>query len=226
MMKNLQSFSLENSFEKNAVEFLVKDDLKMKYSNLLKSNLEKDTKENKVIQLFPKIWKVAAIGIFMCSAMFLFKSTSDNPEHLAMNFAIETTLLGNQDVMRKDHHLSDNIRLEANAKFVKGNYNEAIASYQKLTSLNKAKDIDHFYLAICFLKSDNPNPQKALVELDFVKSNTLLTNEIIWFKSLAYVMSGQLSKGEALLLQIVDQNIYKVDEAKKLLASISENRIP
>lgn len=221
MMKKIHNIHFDSSFERQAIEYLVKEDLKSKYNNTLKVKYNLSPKKVKIFNLVKKVGKLAAVLLGIVTAIHLFSNPfSPKAEKMAMNFAKDTNLLGNQDVMRKDHRYINEIRLAANTSFVKAKYEEAIASYAKLIQLNSSNDIDHFYLAICYLKTKEPDAGKALNEFSQIEQNISMIHELRWFKSLALIINREYESAEKLLVEIIEAGVYKKSEARKLLAAL------
>lgn len=210
----------EQIFEKEAVKLLLEDDLKSKYAILLAEKHRVTRMDKRYISL-PLVLKAAAVIVLVCGSFLIFNALGTNGNRqLALNLAKETYVLGNQDVMRKDNTLSDQTRLQANAAFVNKDYNEAINLFEKLKALHYANDVDLFYLAVSYLKSDYARPEKALVLLNNYTATDSLYNEVEWFKALAYVAVGKETEAKKLLLNIIAHNKYKVTEAKILLQKL------
>jgi hypothetical protein len=217
-MKNKDSNLQEENFDKDAVRFLIENDLKSKYAKLLEKEHKIERKPKVRFLSFPNLLKYAAV-FFLLMGSFVIGNHILRPDasQMAMAFAKETKILGNQDIMRKDVVLIDQIKLEANAAFVNEKYDEAILAFEKLKSLNMATDVDIFYLSVSYLKSVSPSPNKALEGFKQIESNQSLQHEILWFQALAYIMSGNDVIAKKQLSEIIINEKYKSSEARKLL---------
>lgn len=223
-MKNNNLLTVEeHPFDKEAVKYVVEYNLRKKYSHILimKYNVLRGKKRSFTTPLF--VLRIAASVVFvLCSIWFFSNVLTPSTEQFALQLARETSILGNQDVMRKDHTMSNKNRLEANTAFIYKKYDEAIFHFEKLKSLNYAKDVDQFYLAVAYLKADKANPQKAKLILDQLNPTGAFGYEIIWFKSIAYIACGKEEEAKKILLELISINKYKVDEARLLLEKLNK----
>ncbi len=219
---NLQD---EETFEKSMVKHLVKEDLRAKYASELKDHHAMVRTEPTIRRMNHYVWK-AAILLFVSGAfLFVTNLQSSSPQQMAMSLAKETTILGNQDIMRKDGKLSLKLRLEANTAFINQKYEEAIQNYVKLEATGDVKDIDYFYLGVSYLKLGKNHAVDALKAFDKLKADSRMVHEIKWFKALALTINGNYPSAKILLEEIIYANNYKSSEAKILLSKFQHGGV-
>lgn len=200
------------------ISYLVEEKIKDNYKQLMP--FENNTSRKNIISI-RFIVKIAAIFIFaVLATTFIFQLSKPNSKEMAAKFLSETKILGNQQFMRKNLDQNEELLIKANLEFVKANYEKVIEYYLLISQSYNLIDDDYFYLGISFLKAKNSNPQKALECFDSIKNFALYENEILWFKSLAYLELNQNDEAIAELNQLINNNNYKKNEAIKLLNAL------
>jgi hypothetical protein len=225
MKTSENSLKEEEAFEKSMVKHLVKEDLRTKYAIELKDQHAMVRTEPTIWRLNHHVWKAAILLLVSGSFLFITNLQSSGPQQMAMSMAKETTILGNQDIMRKDGKLSLKLRLEANTAFINQKYDEAIQNYVKLEATGDVKDIDYFYLGISYLKLGKNHAADALKAFDKLKADSRMVHEIKWFKALALTINGNYPNAKILLEEIIYTNIYKSSEAKILLSKFEHGGV-
>ena len=134
-----------------------------------------------------------------------------------MNYILETQIMGNPSVMRKDDHMVEKLQMDANTAFINKRYDEASALFQKLETTGKADDTDLFYFGVSLLKNKKPDAIKALILFAKIKDSTQFSKEIKWFTALALLYQNKAEEAKPLLQSIISENGYMAEEAVKLI---------
>lgn len=198
------------------IERLMHKDLKSKYVKILeeKYQVRRKSRSGRLRYLVPV--SVAASFILLFIAIQIFNHTPSNRE-LAMNYILETQIMGNPSVMRKDDHMVEKLQMDANTAFINKRYDEASALFQKLETTGKADDTDLFYFGVSLLKKDMPDAAQALNLLAKIKDTAQFSKEIKWFTALALLYQNKAEEAKPLLQSIISENGYMAEEAVKLI---------
>ncbi len=201
------------------IERLMHKDLKSKYVKILeeKYQVRRKSRSGRLRYLVPV--SVAASFILLFIAIQIFNHTPSNRE-LAMNYILETQIMGNPSVMRKDDHMVEKLQMDANTAFINKRYDEASALFQKLETTGKADDTDLFYFGVSLLKNKKPDAIKALILFAKIKDSTQFSKEIKWFTALALLYQNKAEEAKPLLQSIISENGYMAEEAVKLIESV------
>jgi tetratricopeptide (TPR) repeat protein len=221
-MKPFTITQADDTYDKDIVTYLVKENLRKRYGILLKDNHAIERKKSTIGRFNHVYWRAAILLLMTASFLFVSQLKSDSPHQMAMDMAKETMIIGNQEIMRKDGTLSLKIRLEANAAFINQKYEEAILMYKKLEATGSATDIDYFYQGIAQLKQHKPQTTEAIKMFNQIHDVEQLKYEIDWFTALAFAMEGRYAESSHALNRVIANKKYKVREAKKLLLTITK----
>lgn len=213
----------------------IEKQLKEKYAKILQGNREAKNQKRKLISI-STIVKIAAVVVTVMGSMYLIQETffSPSPQAVAQNFLERTNIASNPDITRKgaltddtqpliENNIEDNstsqILREANDAFVVKNYSLAIGKYKTLEKQDKLSTMDQFYYGISHLRANNF--EDAILRFQTIKiSEDNPIEEVDWLLALAYVLSHKEEKAVPILEDIISENNYKVNEAKKLINHI------
>jgi hypothetical protein len=219
-MEETETHSQENSFDKEVVNYLIEENLKSKYGQILKKEHKVGKKKIKFFNLNSYMLRAAAMLVVVSGLIFgIARMTEPNSSQLAIRLAQDTYILGNQEMMRGDVGSINQNRVAANTAFVNKKYGEAVIQYEKLKALNEANDVDLFYLAVAYLKSEKADARATINLLQQLPENSGIQKEATWFKALAYAALSDNGNAKKILNEMVASGDYKAIEAKRLLTA-------
>jgi len=99
--------------------------------------------------------------------------------------------------------------------YEQGNYTEAKTALEKIVASDTVSPESEFYLGLCYLYKENPEPRKAARQFENVLDMDSRYNEqALWYIGLAYYQSEQKDLAAETLRKVTG---YKQNEAEKLL---------
>jgi tetratricopeptide (TPR) repeat protein len=102
--------------------------------------------------------------------------------------------------------------------YQKGNYREAKAKLEDIVASGATQLETEFYLGLCYLYQENPDPQNAIQQFEKVlNSNNRYNEQALWYLGLAYYLDNRKEAAVETLRKVTD---YKKQEAEKLLERI------
>jgi len=76
--------------------------------------------------------------------------------------------------------------------YEKGNYQEAIIALEKIVASGDASPEASFYLGLCYLYQENPDPENAVSQFNRVlDSDNRYGEQALWYLGLAYILADQ-----------------------------------
>ena len=216
-MKSIQQHDWEEKGNKEIVNYLVEASLRQRYEKLHPRN-SYTFQGNRYRQT---ILSIAAIFLIVVSAVFIRHNLqSNNLNELADTYIKETTILGNQNTMRKDLSTNDELRIQANTYFVEEKFNLTIKTYLALQKKSPLTSTDKFYLATAYIKNDDNDAVEALKYFNQIEKDSPFQTEILWLSSLCYLKTGDYKQAKIRLNDLQSKTSYKTKEVTEILNRI------
>lgn len=161
-------------------------------------------KEKKVYRFH---W-IAAVMILALGVSLIF-SLLDKPSGQDL---FDTHFTLSHEVPLHEHH-EDHPFYQGLFSFSNQNYDAAITHFE---SHPEKENHIHYYLGLAHLAKEESDAEKALEHFDSVVV-TELTQELLWYKSLGYLLLDSIEEAKKQLEELIEGNHIKADKAKELL---------
>ncbi|MEL6657033.1 MAG: hypothetical protein AAFR36_11335 [Bacteroidota bacterium] len=227
---NLLKKYLDGDMEKDKMERLTTDLVYQQLDPVKKENwrevlrkehgVERSKKASARLLSMPRLIAIAASVALLITFVLIFNNKIATPAHqeLAQEYITKLPIAGDQSVIRSAEE-EDELRLQANEAYVRGDYDTAIQDWESLIASGTATQYDRFYLGASYLRNEPGNPQKAVELLTQVEAAEL-QQEVNWVLSLAYLQLDDIASARPILERIVTEDAFMAAAAAQLLASL------
>lgn len=174
-------------------------------------------KKNKRSWIIP-LASAAAITLLLLT-VYNWWSTAPSTDYISAvdQHISKLNIMSDQSNLRKGDYLVDELRGQANLKYINGQYNECIELLQQIHNSGETNAMDQFYLGLSYLRKKQAEPEKAVSFLLASRVNAGPQEEISWVLALAYLKSGLLPHAREELNEIIRNNSYQSGAARELL---------
>ena len=210
--KNNPEFKKAADFEadlKKAVRKADEDDFKEMIAGL-------EAAKQKPESNFTK-WLIAA-GIALLLGLFYFLSSGSKPDTEALfakNFEPYRNIMA--PIVRSDN--TQNLKEKAFELYETRNYDKAALLFTQLYK-DTNEPVYLFYKANSLLALGKPEAAIPLFE-QHLEANDFLYDKSTWYLALSYLKSGDTDKALQYFEKVLQNNTYKVKEARKLIKELS-----
>ncbi len=154
----------------------------------------------------------ASFTLLILSTLFFYQNTDLDAlykQNIALN---ELPSFVTRDVENSQKKL-----IKAEKLFKQKNYKEAINNFTQEYRSNKTNSNIFIYLAIAYIELSKYEKAENILDT-LIKSDLIDAEKGYWYKSLLYIKSKQVDKAKKTLQKIVDNSLYKKEEAIELLS--------
>lgn len=181
------------------------------------SDFEMEAKSEKTtVKRLPTKWLVAAsIALIAGLSYFLIPDSATSPQELfAQNFEPYPNVV--HPIVRGQEGPEPNTK--AFLAYQNGEYASAISLFTQLYTESE-EPIYLFYQANALLQLNKARAAIPLLQ-NHLKTNDTLTEKTGWYLAMAYLQVGDSENAQKMLQTVVDDGVFKVEEANKLLKSL------
>lgn len=211
-----------DAFLKKSIRAKFDEELRKDLENTLRNKYQY-TKGGKVVSLSQKnrtrLYRVlsaaAVVLILIIASPYLFKSSSNDPQTLAVNFLNTTT--ASHGGAKKGNTSTADIRQEAITAY---NTREYVLSEQLFAQIEEKTTEDQFYLALSLLYNQKYSQGTELLENIINIPNSAYNLESRWYLAIGYILTGEEAKAKE-LLQKMSPDDWNYDKTQALLKSLN-----
>lgn len=186
------------------------DDVKKVKNTIEKVLINKKLKKKNKTIFFSLV--AASFTLLILSTLFFYQNTDLDAlykQNIALN---ELPSFVTRDVENSQKKL-----IKAEKLFKQKNYKEAINNFTQEYRSNKTNSNIFIYLAIAYIELSKYEKAENILDA-LIKSDLIDAEKGYWYKSLLYIKSKQVDKAKKTLQKIVDNSLYKKEEAIELLS--------
>jgi tetratricopeptide (TPR) repeat protein len=169
-----------------------------------------------VIWRKPAISSAIAAMLLLGIALFVYQKNDTT----SIDALVETQIKNGYDAPSSfmGSETREEIWAKATEAFANKQYDSAAAN---IARINPKTIQQSFYLGLSLMFSSKPNYAEAIPYLQLTQqANKDYVRESQWFLALCYLKIGEKEKAKSILTQFVTKGIWKVEEAKTLLAKL------
>lgn len=168
------------------------------------------------VKRFPTRWLVAASIALIAGLTYIFMpaSPTSNQDLFNQNFQPYPNVV-HPIVRGEEGQIS---KTKAFAAYQNGEYSSAIALFAELYAASKEPDY-LFYQANALLQLKKGKEAIPLLQNHLMTADSL-TEKSDWYLAMAYLQVDDTNNAKKMLQSVVDDGVFKVQEAKKLLKSL------
>jgi tetratricopeptide (TPR) repeat protein len=116
--------------------------------------------------------------------------------------------------------------VEAKNAYQEEQFAKAASLFKKAIESGEADENAYFYGAMSYLYQQKPDFQMVTKFLSHLKthSNGYETDNVLWYLSLAYIKTGQLSAAQTNLDELITSGYLNKEKAQQLVSSLKTNK--